>query len=154
MPEWNILYFGYALFLVSIVTYRFPVGTLGMVLGVIGLQFCALCPWALLPLRSPLWGQFVCHKLLRLATPYLVLLSAGSALACLRTPASFWIWLGLGVLVALTLLLLAPREGILRRGRNQFVLLGYLFAAPVVATLHALRGNWDVWSRGRAPRAS
>jgi hypothetical protein len=95
-----------------------------MVLGVIGLQFCALCPWALLPLRSPLWGQFVCHKLLRLATPYLVLLSAGSALACLRTLASFWI------------------------------LLGYLFAAPVVATLHALRGNWDVWSRGRAPRAS
>jgi cellulose synthase/poly-beta-1,6-N-acetylglucosamine synthase-like glycosyltransferase len=39
-------------------------------------QLVQLAPWLLGPMRNPLWGRFVSHKLLRLLAPWLLLLLA------------------------------------------------------------------------------
>lgn len=39
LPEWNLLYVGFLLFMVAIITYRFPVGRFGIIIGVVALVF-------------------------------------------------------------------------------------------------------------------
>ncbi|HTL05143.1 MAG TPA: glycosyltransferase, partial [Gemmatimonadales bacterium] len=117
------------------------------------IQFCVLCPWALLPWRNRIWGQFVCHKLLRLSTPYLLVLTGLGLALCVPVPR--WLW-GTLAAVALTLallVLLAPAASRPRRLGRQLVWAGYLLIAPLAATLNALRGNWDVWTPHRHPPA-
>lgn len=111
------------------------------------LQFCAWMPAVLLPWRNPVWPQFVCHKLLRLATPYLALAAAVGGAAVLGRRAIVVALAG-ALLVALLLALGA----IVRPARVRALLsnLGWalwLQAAPVVATYNAVRGRWNVWQR-------
>ena len=44
-------------------------------------QLVALAPWLLVPGLNPAWLRFVSHKLLRLLSPWLLLLLAGASLA-------------------------------------------------------------------------
>lgn len=104
------------------------------------LQLCAWLPAVLVPVRNPIWAQFVFHKLLRLATPYL-LLAAGIA-ASLVAARLLGPWPSAGALLAIVALLVT------RRATVREALL--LQAAIVVATVNGLRGRWDVWRPGEA----
>lgn len=109
-------------------------------------QLLAWMPQLLLPVRNPVWLQFVCHKLLRLLTPWLVLLAAiGFGSWLLRSAGSVLLLWGVVATVAVVLLAAAlghwPR---LRAGARWFVLMQ---AAIVMATVNGLTGRWDVWNR-------
>jgi cellulose synthase/poly-beta-1,6-N-acetylglucosamine synthase-like glycosyltransferase len=128
--------------------YRRKVRTLT---GVI--QLCAWLPGVLVPVRNPIWAQFLCHKLLRLLSPYLAALAALGALAALwRARAAVAAALGvrwpvlLGALAAaVALAALLPRVGPRLRG---LVVWGVaLQAAVVVATVNGVRRRWDVWQK-------
>jgi cellulose synthase/poly-beta-1,6-N-acetylglucosamine synthase-like glycosyltransferase len=109
------------------------------------LQLCAWMPALLVPIRNPVWIQFVFHKLLRLATPYLILPIAvwvvvRSTQALVDSPSAALI---AGVVVALSAVLAGRRLGAIAwRGLVWGV---SLQAAVVVATAQGLRGRWDVW---------
>lgn len=111
------------------------------------LQLCIWLPDVLLPWRNPIWAQFVFHKLLRLFTPYLLMVMAVAVL----------IWVGrslgeadprlavgatVGVGVALALLVAASR-----RVREGLLMAAAMQAAMIRATVNGMRGRWDVWSR-------
>jgi cellulose synthase/poly-beta-1,6-N-acetylglucosamine synthase-like glycosyltransferase len=122
--------------------YRRKVRTLTGVL-----QLCAWRPELLVPGRNPLWVHFVCHKLLRLLTPWLLvgaLLGIGAIVtraAWQLAPEALLVTAGVG---ALALLLHAT----LRRAVTRVVVWGgTLQAAVVVATFNGLRGEWNVWRR-------
>lgn len=113
------------------------------------LQVCLWLPAVLVPVRNPIWLQFVCHKLLRLLTPYLVLVmlvaAAGAGAAALgnRPQLAF----GAPLLLALALGVLLLIWVASRRARAA-VLLGLAMQLAVVrATWNGLRGDWDVWGR-------
>ena len=109
------------------------------------LQLCALLPWVLLPWRNPVWVQFVCHKLMRLATPYLLIIGA----LCLIP--SLWpliriLWLPAligGALLCGLAYLIAPAKS--RQLVSQLVWALQLLSTPLIACRNALRGNWNVW---------
>ncbi len=108
-------------------------------------QLCAWLPAVLVPGRNPIWGQFVAHKLLRLATPYLAF-AALVALAVLAVPvihamAPWALPAAIGLAVAA---MLAP--GIGAKVRNLLHSLLAMQAAIVMATVNGLRGRWAVWS--------
>ena len=111
------------------------------------LQLCAWLPGVLVPLRNPIWLQFVLHKLARLVTPYLALaLTLGLAVMGARAlgdalPAAL---AGTALAVAL---LLAAQPALRRRARHLITWGVALQAAVVVATFNGLRGRWDVWQR-------
>jgi cellulose synthase/poly-beta-1,6-N-acetylglucosamine synthase-like glycosyltransferase len=111
------------------------------------IQLCAWLPAILVPVRNPIWLQFVCHKLLRLLTPYLALALTLGALALAaralgdRLPAAL-----LGAALA-GAVLLAARPGLRRRARGLLEWGLALQVATVVATINGLRGRWDVWRR-------
>ena len=108
-------------------------------------QLCAWLPGVLVPVRNPIWLQFLLHKLLRLVLPWGVLLVAlavaiglvqlaGAAAPWLLAAAAvgaLWLWLG--------------RDGLARRLRGIAVQFGSMQAATMVAMVHGLRGRWDVW---------
>lgn len=105
------------------------------------LQLCAWLPAVLNPLRNPLWLQFVSHKLLRLTTPYLLLLLLVAAL-----------WMGVRAIpgaVALALLVLGIGTAVallLHERLRRLVREAMLIQASIVrATGNAVRGDWDVW---------
>jgi cellulose synthase/poly-beta-1,6-N-acetylglucosamine synthase-like glycosyltransferase len=106
------------------------------------LQLCAWLPAVLSPTRNPIWLQFVSHKLLRLATPYLLLAATAVAVWRLLGVKPFglptWTW-GAALVVAL-----AP-VGLSRRLREAAMGALYMQAALVKAATNALRGEWDVW---------
>ena len=111
------------------------------------IQLCAWLPQVLNPFRNPVWVQFVCHKLLRLLTPYLAMLIAigvgwrvGEAMIHAQTKVPIVVTATiLGVV-----LLLPP----LRRKFATQVAWGIaLQTSVVVATVNGLRGRWDVWRR-------
>ena len=110
------------------------------------LQFCSLNAWVLVPWRNPIWVQFLCHKLIRLATPYLLialLLGALPLLWPLRVTLPGWPWQLLGVTaIALAVTLMVPRT---RRIVGQAAWAGWLLTAPVLACRNAIRRDWDVW---------
>lgn len=109
-------------------------------------QLLAWMPELLLPVRNPVWLQFVCHKLLRLLTPWLVLLAAiGFGWWMLQSAGARLLLWGVGAIVAVALVAAAlgqwPR---LRTAARWFVLMQ---AAIVMATVNGLTGRWDVWNR-------
>ncbi len=113
------------------------------------LQVCLWLPAVLVPVRNPIWLQFVCHKLLRLLTPYLVLVmlvaavGAGAAALGNRPHLAFGAPLLLAVALGVLLLIWVAS----RRARAA-VLLGLAMQLAVVrATWNGLRGEWDVWRR-------
>jgi cellulose synthase/poly-beta-1,6-N-acetylglucosamine synthase-like glycosyltransferase len=111
------------------------------------LQLCAWLPAVLVPGRNPVWLQFVCHKLLRLLTPYLLLVLVGALGAW--TVAAVWRTGGfvmLAALAALPLLMLA-HPALRRRIIRPIEWAVLLPAAAVVATVNGVRGRWTVWQR-------
>ncbi len=111
------------------------------------LQVCVWLPAVLLPIRNPIWLQFVCHKLLRLLTPYLVLIAIVAAIAAgaasLVTRKS-----NAGPLLAVVALG-APLLvwAVSRRARAALAMGLAMQLAVVRATWNGLRGDWDVWRR-------
>lgn len=108
------------------------------------LQVCVWLPAVLVPLRNPIWLQFVFHKLLRLLTPYLVLIALASALGALSlaaAPSDAGRVLLVAALGA-ALLWLASR-----RARAALAMGVAMQLAVVRATWNGLRGDWDVWRR-------
>lgn len=111
------------------------------------LQLCAWLPELLVPWRNPIWLQFIFHKLLRLATPYLII---GAAVGLLAWTAQSLVLISptlalavvLGSLVTGVLLIAVSRP---LRAALQMALA--LQAATMRATVNGLRGDWDVWSR-------
>lgn len=109
------------------------------------LQLLAWMPGLLLPWRNPVWVQFLCHKLLRLATPFALLAivagTLGSAFA--RSAAVAWGLLGVAATAALVTVILPGTAG--RRIRGAVVWGLAMQSAIVKATWNGIRGRWDVW---------
>ena len=117
--------------------YRRKVRTLTGVL-----QLCAWLPHTLAPLRNPVWPQFVTHKLLRLLTPYWLLVCLVWAIAAVAQR------IGLGWLLAATAAFVAAlqlRSRPFRALRSAVVSSILLQSATVRATANGARGRWDVW---------
>ncbi|HEU4630932.1 MAG TPA: glycosyltransferase [Gemmatimonadaceae bacterium] len=111
------------------------------------LQLCAWLPGVLVPWRNPVWLQFLCHKLLRLLTPYLavgaVLALAAYAVSALWALAG---WRALALAASVAALALA-HPAIRRRVARQLEWVVLLQAAAVLATVNGVRGRWTVWQR-------
>jgi cellulose synthase/poly-beta-1,6-N-acetylglucosamine synthase-like glycosyltransferase len=111
------------------------------------LQLIAWMPAVLLPWRNPVWLQFVCHKLLRLATPYAL---AGLGLGVLGAAFSASSVMGGALLTGVLLLgflALVWRSGLGARLRHGLEWVLSMQGAILVATWHGLRGDWNVWKR-------
>ncbi|HSE53919.1 MAG TPA: glycosyltransferase [Gemmatimonadales bacterium] len=111
------------------------------------LQLIAWMPAVLLPWRNPVWIQFVCHKLLRLATPYAL---AGLGLGVLGAAFSARPAMGWALLAALLLpgfVALVWRNGLGGRLRHGLEWVLSMQGAILVATWHGIRGEWNVWKR-------
>jgi biofilm PGA synthesis N-glycosyltransferase PgaC len=120
--------------------YRRKVRTLT---GVI--QLCAWLPAVLNPWRNRIWVQFVCHKLLRLLTPYCIVAGGLSAVGLFVLLFRQYAWVaGISVL-AMSGLLTLSRDRVSRRLRGVLLELTALQAAVIRATVNGLRGRWDVW---------
>jgi cellulose synthase/poly-beta-1,6-N-acetylglucosamine synthase-like glycosyltransferase len=117
--------------------YRRKVRTLTGVL-----QLCAWLPATLVPLRNPVWAQFMTHKLLRLLTPYWVLVCVAWAVATLEQQVGI-VWLLGGVAAFAALLQLRSKP--FRVLRSAVVSSILLQVATVRATANGARGRWDVW---------
>jgi hypothetical protein len=102
-------------------------------------------PATLLPIRNPVWIQFTFHKLLRLLTPYLLLLiMAWAAARAFTLPGSILFALVAVVSVA-GVWLIRTRKPLGTRLRS-FATEGILLqAATLVAGFNGLRGKWQVW---------
>ena len=125
--------------------YRRKVRTLTGVL-----QLCRWLPDILNPVRNPIWFEFVCHKLLRLLSPVLVLTAvlsgsvlAGRSLSGLPSSARLAAAIGAGLL--LLGLLLPWRPG--ARARQALRVLLLMQLAPLHALGNGLRGRWHIWGR-------
>jgi hypothetical protein len=104
-------------------------------------------PAVLLPWRNPVWIQFVCHKLLRLTTPYAL---AGLGLGVLGAAFSARPAMGWALLAALLLVgfvALVWRNGTGGRLRHGLEWVLSMQGAILVATWHGIRGEWNVWKR-------
>ncbi len=120
--------------------YRRKVRTLT---GVI--QLCAWQPAVLVPVRNPIWLQFVAHKLLRLLTPYWFSAIGTWAAAC----AIHWFRANPRLAAGLASAIVAggykTRRGVVRRAWSGVVCAVTVNAAVVVATVNGIRRRWDVW---------
>lgn len=109
------------------------------------LQLCAWMPQVLVPWRNPVWTQFICHKLLRVATPFLVVLAGIALIPPVVIALGRWLLPGggivLGVIVATAVIRPATAGRLLRDLSWAMMLL----MAPVPATYRAARRRWDVW---------
>jgi cellulose synthase/poly-beta-1,6-N-acetylglucosamine synthase-like glycosyltransferase len=107
-------------------------------------QLCHLLPSVLVPFRNPIWVQFVFHKLLRLLSPFLLLVVVASGAAWLASALPVGLALAaLGGLVVGSAVVLAASL----RARTLAGEVMAMQAAVVQATRNALRGEWDVWRR-------
>jgi cellulose synthase/poly-beta-1,6-N-acetylglucosamine synthase-like glycosyltransferase len=109
------------------------------------IQLCFWLPAILNPLRNPIWVQFICHKILRLLTPYLMLvvIVAGgwrAAQLMLSSGNILYALIAVGALVV-TLTIPRPRRAVF----EQFSWFMALQGAFVGAAVNGLRRRWDVW---------
>ena len=107
-------------------------------------QLAAWLPALLVPIRNPVWFQFVSHKLLRLATPWLVLGAAAATAWLVVNAADAMVLrlLGVALAAALAACLLPP---VRRRVAPLATWAVSLNSALVRASLNGVRGHWDVW---------
>jgi len=108
------------------------------------LQVCRWFPWVLAPWRNPVWLQFVCHKLLRLATPFLLVIALVGA-APLWAGWAAALWPAAAVVLALVAMAAVARPVLTRRILARATWAIWLQAAAIVATFNGLLGRWDVW---------
>ena len=110
------------------------------------LQLMAWLPEVLLPFRNPIWLQFVCHKILRLLTPYalmgLTLWATVRATSVLAPSGKLGLLAGV---LALVLWLGLERGRLAKEVRLVLAWLVLLQTAPVTAAVNGLRGRWNVW---------
>lgn len=110
-------------------------------------QLCVWLPGILVPWRNPIWAQFLFHKVLRLATPYLLLVAlvaSGGWLAAgggVGSPA-----VGTAILVA-SLAAIGVAVAAIPKVRHAAAMAVAMQLAVMRATANGLRGHWDVWSR-------
>jgi len=107
------------------------------------LQVCAWEPWVLLPWAHRMWGAFLCHKLIRVATPALAGCVAIGVLLILPSAWSLLLVGLVGVGIVSTIVLAQLREQSLA---TELVWTMRLLAAPLVALGHLVRGDWNVWT--------
>lgn len=112
------------------------------------LQLVAWLPDLLVPGRNPVWLQYLLHKLMRLFTPYLLLMSLGvvlpAAVTALRQPAHRAAIIAVALAVALVL---AASTKLRRSASTLMMWLASMQVAMVAATYYGLRGEWNVWRR-------
>lgn len=115
-------------------------------------QFIAWMPAALLPWRNPIWVHFVCHKLMRLVTPYFAMVAVLGLVWVLLEGlgAALWWPIGAGAVLLLTLAALYPRA--MKRAGRRLSSLVLLLVAPVIATLNGLQKRWHVWPPYQPPQ--
>ena len=115
------------------------------------LQLCAWLPGVLDPRTNPIWLAFVCHKLLRLLTPYclLAILVGAAGMIVQLAPSSVGVLLV--SIAAVTLIVLLSRDPLSRKVRSAAMWGVTMQAAAVVATINGLRGNWNVWRESSKP---
>lgn len=114
------------------------------------IQLCRWLPAVLVPVRNPIWIQFVSHKLLRLLTPYLMLLVVLGATVVvigefLALPRDRQLIVGAALLLLGACVLFVGRARRLVRS-----LVGWAIAmqaATVMAAVNGVRGRWTVWQR-------
>lgn len=110
-------------------------------------QLLAWMPEALAPWRNPVWIEFWCHKVLRLATPIALALAGIGIVGLLAsTIPALLVW-GVGLAIAAALLLAAASPPLARRCLSPLIWTGTLTAATFMAAWKGLRGDWDVWTR-------
>ena len=117
------------------------------------LQLCAWLPDVLHPGRNPIWTAFVCHKLLRLLTPYCLLALALGSVGLLAADPDALAWTG-GILALAVVALLGLPGGAGRRARETVRWGLALQVATVQAAWRGLRGRWDVWEPSREASSS
>jgi len=107
------------------------------------IQTCMWLPDLLIPGRNPIWIQFMCHKLLRLLTPYFALFAGLWAVVIVISVAPPVVpVIGAAFVAALVLMIaLSPRS----RLRTIFAEGILMQAAAIVAGFNGLRRNWQVW---------
>ncbi len=120
--------------------YRRKVRTLT---GVI--QLCSWMPAVLVPFRNPVWLQFVFHKLLRLLTPWWLLIIAIGLLARSTALPGVIAWSLLLVAGPALIWLIRTRQPFGARLRSVATQGILLQAATIVASFNGLRGKWQVW---------
>jgi cellulose synthase/poly-beta-1,6-N-acetylglucosamine synthase-like glycosyltransferase len=109
------------------------------------LQLCSWLPAVLVPVRNPVWIQFVFHKLLRMLTPYasaFIMLWALVKAVQLAGSAAPGIALGLLVFVLWAATTHGKWAIRFRRLATEAALLHW---AVVTAGINGLRGRWGVW---------
>lgn len=110
-------------------------------------QLCVWLPGVLLPWRNPIWAQFLFHKLLRLVTPYLLLVAVVASAGWLAAGGGVGSpVLGSTLLVAF-LATVGVAVAVVPRVRRAATMAMAMQLAVVRATVNGLRGHWDVWSR-------
>ncbi len=110
------------------------------------IQLCAWLPGVLNPIRNPVWLQFMLHKLLRLLTPYWLLLIGLWILTELAGQLSrAWLAVVAGIAAAILLWLWRGSDGLARRGRSFVSWMIGLQAAVLRGTYFGLRRRWEVW---------
>lgn len=99
-------------------------------------------PIILHPSRNPIWLQFVCHKLLRLISPYFIIgiMFSGLVVTTAVVPAPF------NALVALVLGVAAVWLASPSSPHASARSLMLMFAATLLAGWHAFFGDWAVWT--------
>lgn len=111
------------------------------------LQLCVRLPALLVPIRNPMWPQFLFHKLLRLLTPYWVLvLALWATVAAVRLSGSY-LPVAAAVAAAVGIAAAFSRKPWGRRVRRLVTEAVLLNAAVVMAGYNGLRGRWHVWNR-------
>lgn len=109
------------------------------------IQLCAWLPAILDPRRNPIWFQFVFHKLLRFATPYLLLASAIAAVAVAAILVGS-LDMVLVALLAVTFLAFLTRKTPMVQGLTRILReAGLLQLATVRAAVNGARRSWNVW---------
>jgi biofilm PGA synthesis N-glycosyltransferase PgaC len=110
-------------------------------------QLVAKLPWLLLPVKNPVWFQFVSHKLLRLVCPWALLVLFVSSLLLAGASGvaepERWLWraLATGQITFYALAALGPRAGRIGALARTFVVLNI---AAVVGLWRFLRGSQAV----------
>jgi biofilm PGA synthesis N-glycosyltransferase PgaC len=105
-------------------------------------QLCAWLPETLVPLRNPVWAQFVTHKLLRLLTPYWVLACVAWLVAALsQRIGAAWLFASIAAFAAILQLRTRPFRAL----RSAVVSSILIQAATVRATANGALKRWDVW---------
>jgi cellulose synthase/poly-beta-1,6-N-acetylglucosamine synthase-like glycosyltransferase len=105
-------------------------------------QLCAWLPETIVPVRNPVWAQFVAHKLLRLLTPYWLLVCVVWVVVTLEQQMGL-LWFALATAVFAAALQLRSRP--FRMLRSALVSSVLIQAATVRATANGARKRWDVW---------